>query len=227
LESLFPSLDQELLNILSPRNALKLYRDFSRSKSTHIYSTKSSTNEILDVINKSGNLDIYEGNVFIGLNNIGENKLDQFLRVDNKYCYNSSKGKLFLELTFAGDISSKVNLPNYMSRRGDLLVPNALPNSNRLMLSIDSPQNAKIDKFAIYSEIPIENKSGSVNAVRGTQRERDSILIPVEVLPDNIKTRVNISIINVPRFDLSNINLTNTLLATKITSNKSLCQNKN
>ena len=52
LETLFPSLDQELLNILSPRNALKLYQEFTRSKSTHIYSTKKSTNEILDAINK-------------------------------------------------------------------------------------------------------------------------------------------------------------------------------
>jgi hypothetical protein len=111
-----------------------------------------------------------------------------------------------------------------MSRRGDLSMPNTLPNSNRLMLSIDSPQNAKIDKFAIYSEIPIENKSSSVNAVRGTQRERDSIMIPVEVLPDNIKTRVNISFINIQSFDLSNLYLTNTLLGTKITSNKSLCE---
>jgi hypothetical protein len=224
LESLFPSLDQELLNILSPRNALKLYRDFTSSKSTHIYSTKNSSNKILDAINKSGNLDIDGENVFVGLNNIGENKLDQFLKMGLKYCYNGSQEKLFLELTFAGDIPSKVNLPNYMSRRGDLSMPNTLPNSNRLMLSIDSPQNAKIDKFAIYSEIPIENKSSSVNAVRGTQRERDSIMIPVEVLPDNIKTRVNISFINIQSFDLSNLYLTNTLLGTKITSNKSLCE---
>jgi hypothetical protein len=225
LESLFPSLDQELLNILSPRNALKLYRDFTKSKSTHIYSTKNSTNAILDAMNKSGNLDIDGENIFVGLNNIGENKLDQFLKMDLKYCYNSNQGKLFLELTFAGDISSKDTLPNYMSRRGDLLVPNTLPNSNRLMLSIDSPQNAKIDKFAVYSETPIENKSRSINAVRGTQRERDSIMIPVEVLPDNVKTRINISFINVKDFNLSNLYLTNTLLGNKITSNNDSCQN--
>jgi hypothetical protein len=224
LESLFPSLDQELLNILSPRNALKLYRDFTSSKSTHIYSTKNSTNKILDAINKSGNLDIDRGDVFVGLNNIGENKLDQFLKTSMKYCYNSSQERLFLELTFAGDISRKVTLPNYMSRRGDLLMPNTLPNSNRLMLSIDSPQNAKIDKFAVYSEVPIVNKSRFVNPLRGTQRERDSILIPFEVLPDNVKTNVNISFINVPSFDSSNLHVTNTLLGNKITSNRSLCQ---
>ena len=224
LESLFPSLDQELLNILSPRNALKLYQDFTRSKSTHIYSTNNSTNEILDAINKSGNLDIDGRNVFFGLNNIGENKLDQFLKTSIKYCHNSSQEKLFLELTFAGDISSKVTLPNYMSRRGDLLVPNTLPNSNRLMLSIDSPQNAKIDKFAVYSEIPFVNKSLFVNPLRGTQRERDSILVPIEVLPNNDKTSVNISFSNVPIFDSSNLHITNTLLGNKITSNRSLCQ---
>jgi hypothetical protein len=224
LETLFPSLDQELLNILSPRNALKFYQEFTRSKSTHIYSTKKSTNEILDAINKSGNMDIDRGNVFVGLNNIGENKLDQFLKTSMKYCYNSSQERLFLELTFAGDISRKVTLPNYMSRRGDLLMPNALPNSNRLMLSIDSPRYAKIDKFAVYSEIPIVNKSRFVNPLRGTQRERDSILIPFEVLPDNVKTSVNISFINVPSFDSSNLYVTNTLLGNKITANRSLCQ---
>lgn len=224
LESLFPSLNQGLLNILSPRNALKLYRDFTRSKSTHIYSTKNSTNAVLDAMNKSGNLDIYEGDVFIGLNNIGENKLDQFLKTSMKYCYNSSQEKLFLELTFAGDISSKVTLPNYMSRRGDLLVPNTLPNSNRLMLSIDSPRNAKIDKFVVYSEIPVVNKSLFVNPLRGTQRERDSILVPIEVLPDNVKTIINLSFINVPSFNSSNIYLTNTILENRISSNRSLCQ---
>jgi hypothetical protein len=224
LESLFPSFDQELLNILSPRNALKVYRDFIQSKSTHIYSTNDSTNEILDAINKSGNLDINGENLFIGINNIGENKLDQFLKASMKYCYNRSQERLFLELTFVGDISRKVTLPNYMSRRGDLLVPNTLPNSNRLMLSIDSPQNAKIDKFAVYSEIPIVNKSRFVNPLRGTQRERDSILIPFEVLPDNVKTIVNISFIKVPSFDSSNLYMTNTLLGNKITSNRSLCQ---
>lgn len=224
LESLFPSLDQELLNILSPRNALKLYRDFTRSKSTHIYSTKNLTNKILDAMDKSGNLDIDGGNIFVGLNNIGENKLDQFLKTSMKYCYNSSQEKLFLELTFAGDISSKVTLPNYMSRRGDLLVPNTLPNSNRLMLSIDSPQYAKIDKFAVYSEIPIVNKSLFVNPLRGTQRERDSILVPIEVLPDNVKTSVNMSFTNVPSFDSSNLQMTNTLLGIKVSSNRSLCQ---
>jgi hypothetical protein len=111
-----------------------------------------------------------------------------------------------------------------MSRRGDLLMPNTLPNSNRLMLSIDSPRYAKIDKFAVYSEIPIVNKSRFVNPLRGTQRERDSILIPIEVLPDNSQTSVNISFINVPRFDSSNLYLTNTLLGNKISSNRSLCQ---
>jgi hypothetical protein len=169
-------------------------------------------------------MDIDKGNVFVGLNNIGENKLDQFLKTSMKYCYNSSQERLFLELTFAGDISRKVTLPNYMSRRGDLLMPNALPNSNRLMLSIDSPRYAKIDKFAVYSEIPIVNKSRFVNPLRGTQRERDSILIPFEVLPDNVKTSVNISFINVPSFDSSNLYVTNTLLGNKITSNRSLCQ---
>ena len=224
LESLFPSLDQELSNILSPRNALTLYRDFARSKSTHIYSTKNSTNKILDAMDKSGNIDIDRGDVFVGLNNIGENKLDQFLKTSMKYCYNRNQEKLFLELTFAGDISRKVSLPNYMSRRGDLLVPNTLPNSNRLMLSIDSPQNAKIDKFAVYSEIPIVNKSLFVNPLKGTQRERDSILVPIEVLPDNDKTSVNISFSNVPSFDSSNLQMTNSLLGDKITSNRSLCQ---
>jgi hypothetical protein len=224
LESLFPSLDQGLSNIMSPRNALKLYRDFTRSKSTHIYSTKNSTNKILDAMDKSGNIDVDRGDVFIGLNNIGENKLDQFLKTSMKYCYNSSQEKLFLELTFSGDISSKVTLPNYMSRRGDLLVPNILPNSNRLMLAIDSPHNAKIDKFAVYSEIPIVNKSRFVNPLRGTQRERDSILIPFEVLPDNVQTSVNISFTSVPSFDSSNLHITNTILGNKISSNRSLCQ---
>jgi hypothetical protein len=172
LETLFPPLDQELLNILSPRNALNLYQEFTRSKSTHIYSTKKSTNEILDAINKSGNMDIDGRNVFIGLNNIGENKLDQFLKTSIKYCYNPSQEKLFLELTFAGDISSEVTLPNYMSRRGDLLMPNTLPNSNRLMISIDSPRNARIDNFAVYSEISINNMSRFANPIRASQREQ-------------------------------------------------------
>jgi hypothetical protein len=169
-------------------------------------------------------MDIDRGNVFVGLNNIGENKLDQFLKTSMKYCYNRNQEKLFLELTFAGDISSKVTLPNYMSRRGDLLVPNTLPNSNRLMLSIDSPRYAKIDKFAVYSEIPIGNKSLFANPLRGTQRERDSILVPIEVLPDNVKTSVNMSFTNVPSFDSSNLQMTNTLLGIKISSNRSLCQ---
>jgi hypothetical protein len=175
-------------------------------------------------MDKSGNIDVDRGDVFIGLNNIGENKLDQFLKTSMKYCYNSSQEKLFLELTFSGDISSKVTLPNYMSRRGDLLVPNILPNSNRLMLAIDSPHNAKIDKFAVYSEIPIVNKSRFVNPLRGTQRERDSILIPLEVLPDNVQTSVNISFTSVPSFDSSNLHITNTILGNKISSNRSLCQ---
>jgi hypothetical protein len=223
LESLFPSLDQEFLNILSYRNAFKLYRDFIRSKSTHIYSTNNSANEILDAINKSGNLDIDGRNVFFGLNNIGENKLDQFLKTSIKYCYNPSQEKLFLELTFAGDISSEVTLPNYMSRRGDLLMPNTLPNSNRLMISIDSPRNARIDNFAVYSEIPINNMSRFANPIRASQRERDSILIPIEVLPNNIKTSVKISFVNVPNFNSSNLNMTHTLLATEVISDRNLC----
>ena len=56
-------------------------------------------------MDKSGNIDIDRGDVFVGLNNIGENKLDQFLKTSMKYCYNRNQEKLFLELTFAGDIS--------------------------------------------------------------------------------------------------------------------------
>jgi hypothetical protein len=224
LESLLPVLDDNFLKSLPLRDLLKIYSNLINSNSTRIYSTSSSVNQLLDEINLSGNLDIDGRNVFIGLNNIGENKLDQFLKTSMKYCYNSKQEKLFLELTFAGDISSKVTLPNYMSRRGDLLVPNTLPNSNRLMLSIDSPQNAKIDKFAVYSEIPIVNKSRFVNPLRGTQRERDSILIPFELLPDNVQTRVNISFTSVPSFDSSNLHITNTILGNKISSNRSLCQ---
>jgi hypothetical protein len=224
LESLLPAIDDNFLNSLSTRDLLKIYSNLINSSSTYIYSTNNSVNQLLEEIYLSGNLDIDGGNVFIGLNNIGENKLDQFLVTRIEYCHNSSQERLFLELTFAGDISSKVTLPNYMSRRGDLLLPNTLPNSNRLMLSIDSPQNAKIDKFAVYSEVPIVNKSRFVNPLRGTQRERDSILIPFEVLPDNVQTIVNISFIKVPSFDSSNLYMTNTLLGNKITSKRSLCQ---
>jgi hypothetical protein len=92
------------------------------------------------------------------------------------------------------------------------------------MLSIDSPRNAKIDKFAVYSEFSIENKSRFINPLRGSQRERDSILIPIEVLPDNVQTSVSISFINVPSFDKTNLYVTNTLLGNKVISNRSLCQ---
>jgi hypothetical protein len=223
LESLLPVLDGNFLKSLSLRDLLKIYSNLINSSSTHIYSTNSSVNQLLDEINLSGNLDIDGRNVFFGLNNIGENKLDQFLKTSIKYCYNPSQEKLFLELTFAGDISSEVTLPNYMSRRGDLLMPNTLPNSNRLMISIDSPRNARIDNFAVYSEIPINNMSRFANPIRASQRERDSILIPIEVLPNNIKTSAKVSFVNVPNFNSSNLNMTHTLLATEVISDRNLC----
>ena len=122
--------------------------------------------------------------VFITFNNLGENKLDYFIKTELLSCTDRENPRISQHLiSIKSDVEPDRYLPGYMNRRGDIVLGEQINNSNRLLVGIYGSNKSKINDLRYQSDNSVITTFQK--SIEGTELNRPVTLVPIEVPPGN------------------------------------------
>jgi hypothetical protein len=122
--------------------------------------------------------------VFITFNNLGENKLDYFIKTELLSCTDRENPRISQHLiSIKSEVEPDRYLPGYMNRRGDIVLGEQINNSNRLLVGIYGSNASKINDLRYQSDNSVITTFQK--SIEGTELNRPVTLVPIEVPAGN------------------------------------------